>query len=243
MTRRRPDILYECTRFLVANKPKGILSTPLPHSSELSLQDQLSAMGSVAWPVHRLDRETTGAIVFARSEVEATRLQGLFRDRNAVKTYQAVAQGWVDPKIGTIDARILDLGAAACISRKGKEARTHYKTLERPGPCSWLEINIRSGRHNQIRLHFAHMGHPLMGERKFAKGKWSLVPFRRVLLHASRLEIPDADNSSLVIDAPLPDDFREGIDVARETLCDQDPGIMAKEGIMTTQNSQTRHRR
>jgi RluA family pseudouridine synthase len=235
-------IIYSDDDLLIANKPPRLLTTPVEGMTEESLLDVLRDGGQQIQAVHRLDRDTTGLVIFTRHRAAEVRMTKLMSTRQIQKQYQALAQGWVTPKSGELTLSIRDLGASACISRSGKPARTVYTTARRIGPCSLLNVNIKTGRHNQIRLHFAHMGHPLVGERKFALGKWGLVPHRRVLLHASRLVIPATDGGKdLVITAPLPDDFQRGIEAAERTPCAEDPGNMSSDGLFTTER-RLRHR-
>ncbi len=235
----RKLIVYSDDDFLIAHKGPKLLTTPVEGLKEESLLDVLHAEGHKVLPIHRLDRDTTGLVVFAKNENSKQHLLKLFAARKVKKQYQALAQGWVTPKSGELNLSIRDLGPTACIARSGKPARTTYSTTRRVGPCSLLKIEIETGRHNQIRLHFAHMGHPLVGERRFALAKWSLLSHRRVLLHASCLVIPRKRGApDLVVNAPLPDDFTRRIQAAERIPCSQDPGIMSSEGLYTTEQRQ-----
>lgn len=241
MARTDSLILHTDDDVLVVNKPPRMLTTPVKGQTALSLEEVLNEDGHGVLAVHRLDRDTTGVVVFARSKGAKARLEKLFRTQRVLKSYKALAQGWLTPEKGEVTFPIKDLGPSACISQSGKTARTIYSTRRHVGPCSLLDIDISTGRHNQIRLHFAHIGHPLVGERKYALGKWALIPHRRVLLHASRLEIPrGGDLENLVITSPLPDDFQKGLDVAAKTVCTEDPGNMSPEGLFTTERRSRR---
>jgi 23S rRNA pseudouridine1911/1915/1917 synthase len=147
-------------------------------------------------------------VLFAKDEPTREALVALFRDGKVEKVYLALVQGWPSPPSGVLDAPIRDLGASAVVARGGAPARTRYSTLRRAGPCALMKIKLETGRHNQIRLHFAHAGFPLVGERKYAIGRQARVRHGRVLLHASTLAFtPPHLHHVLRVTAPLPADF------------------------------------
>jgi 23S rRNA-/tRNA-specific pseudouridylate synthase len=135
------------------------------------------------------------------------------------KTYWALAQGRVRPEQGAWQFPILEEGAHARVSALGLKSNTRYRTLEALPGASVLEIDLVTGRRNQIRLHAAHAGFPLAGERKYARGKDATLRFRsrRVALHAWRLEfVHPSTGSSVRVEAPLPSDLRELLERARK---------------------------
>jgi RluA family pseudouridine synthase len=208
------DILHEDAHLLYVNKPAKMLATPVPEAESKgpSLFERLQEAGRKLIPVHRLDYETTGVIVFAKDAGTAAALVDLFKNRHVKKVYQAIVHGWPEPVQGTIELKIRDKGAEAAISNRGEEAVTHYSTLRRIGPCALLRVEIETGRHNQIRLHFAHKGHPLIGERKYARGSDFIVRHGRVLLHSASIAFqPPHLSHVLKIAAPLAEDFEEAL--------------------------------
>lgn len=217
-------VLHEDEDTLFVAKPPRMLSVPAPVGSTdkgLSLLERLRREGRTVRAVHRIDYETSGVIVFAKSERAERLLIEAFRDRSADKVYLALVQGHPSPAKGRIDLPIRDLGATAAISASGAPAVTFYQVLRRLGPCSLLECRIPSGRHNQIRLHMAHVGHPLVGERKFARGAEAPIRHKRALLHAASLAFgPPIFPEHTRIEAPLPADFEEALLRAAELPAD-----------------------
>jgi RluA family pseudouridine synthase len=207
----RLSLLHEDERLLVLDKPAGILSVP-GRPGEPSLLAALEQAGLRALPVHRLDRDVSGAILFARDEEARAALEELLRTRAVRKRYWALAAGWLEPPEGVLHYPILELAGGARVSARGKPARTLYRTLERHSRTSELELELVTGRKNQIRVHLAHAGHPLIGERKYARGSAAPVRLRsrRVALHSWRLELRHPfSGQELALEAPLPPDLLE----------------------------------
>ena len=206
-------VIYEEEHFLVVDKPAGILTVPPPRGAgsrdRLTLLDHLAAQGSSGLlAVHRLDLETSGLCVVARGAAARDRLMELFKRRDVEKRYLAVVQGQVRPARGSYDFPIQDLGAHAIVSPRGRPARTEYVVLEQFAPAALLEARPATGRHNQIRIHCAHAGHPLVGERKYAFGRDAVVRHKRAALHAAGLRFPSPwTQRVVVVEAPLPTDF------------------------------------
>jgi len=203
---------------VVVAKPAGVLSVPTPGAEGRALPELLREQGLELIPVHRLDRETSGAVLFARDSETRELLEGLFRAHAMHKTYWAMAQGRVRPATGTWSFPILENGAFARVSALGKKSTTHYTTLRAHAACTELEVDLVTGRYNQIRLHAAHAGFPLVGERKYARGKDSPVRFksRRVALHAWKLAfVHPRTGQELEVEAPLPADLLELVGRAR----------------------------
>lgn len=207
-------IIHLDARILVCAKPPGLLTVAPPRGSgsaaaEDTLVDRLRREGHPeVLAVHRLDRETTGVVVFARDAGTRDLLMDLFKGRRVRKTYLGVVQGHPSPPEGVLRFPIRDLGASAVIAKDGQPAETRYRTLERVGPAALLELELLTGRHNQARLHLAHIGHPLVGERKYAYGRDAVVRHKRAALHACRLAfVPPGDTGERVFEAALPKDL------------------------------------
>lgn len=211
-------ILHRDERLLVADKPAGVSSVPDGAVNGPSLPELLRAQGLRVIPVHRLDREVSGAVLFALDEGMRAALVELFRVRAVKKTYWALAQGRVRPAEGSWHFPILEEGAHARVSALGQKSLTRYRTLEALPATSAVEVDLVTGRYNQIRLHFAHAGFPLVGERKYARGRDSPVRIRsrRVALHAWRIGFTHPDSGARVsVEAPLPEDLHELLERAR----------------------------
>ena len=205
-------ILFEDEHILVADKPAGLLSVITGGSPGESLPEALAGQGLDVIPVHRLDREVSGCVLFARTEAARAALEEMFRARELSKTYWALAQGRVKPAQGSFHFPILEEGPVARVSALGKKSETRYRTLAAFATSSEVEIDLVTGRKNQIRVHFAHAGFPLVGERKYARGKDSRVRIksRRVALHAWRLAFPHPmTRAKIAVEAPLPEDLVE----------------------------------
>ena len=204
------EFLHRDVRLIVVSKPAGLLSVPGAGGDGLSLPEVLARDGVRAIPVHRLDREVSGATVLALDEETRELLEALFRERALSKTYWALAQGRVRPPQGAMRDPILEGGSFARVSARGKPAVTKYRTLSALRTTTEVEIDLVTGRMNQIRVHFAHAGFPLVGERKYARGKDSPVRFRsrRVALHAWKLAFRHPHTGEEVaVEAPLPPDL------------------------------------
>ncbi len=205
--------LYEDDRCVFILKPPRILSVAAPggraRAKGAPVDRRLRAEGLTALPVHRLDYETSGVLILAKDEEARTLLADLFRSRSVEKEYTALLQRRPRAPRGRLAFPILDLGATARISGAGKPALTHYEVVSMHGPCALVRANPVTGRHNQIRLHFAHIHCPLVGERKFALGRRAVVRHKRALLHAHALtlRLPWKD-SRLRVEAPLARDFQ-----------------------------------
>jgi RluA family pseudouridine synthase len=196
-------VLYEDEHLLVVCKPAGMLSVP-------DLSRRLRDLGYGVEPVHLLDRDVSGALLLARTPRARAGLEALFRERRLRKTYWALAAGRVTPPEGELHDPILEERGRARVSARGLKALTRYRTLASHATTSELEVDLVTGRYNQIRLHFAHAGFPLVGERKYARGGDSPLRLgsRRVALHAWRLELEHpVTGAPLAVQAPLPDDL------------------------------------
>jgi RluA family pseudouridine synthase len=212
------EILYSDDHLVVASKPSGMLSVPSPGASGRTLVEALRARGIEALPVHRLDRDVSGAIVLARDEPTRAALEEAFRGRIVTKTYWALVQGRLARPSGAFTFPILDEGSHARISPKGKPATTRWRTRRRFPSTTEVEVDLETGRYNQIRLHFAHAGHPLVGERKYARGKDDPLRAKRVALHSERLAFPHPRGRKTIdVRAPLPPDMAELLEKAAES--------------------------
>jgi RluA family pseudouridine synthase len=207
----RVAVLFEDADLLVASKPSGLLSVPTPGAQGRTLLDALAAEGHPGLlPVHRLDRDVSGLVVLAKHAAARAALESLFRGRAVKKTYWALVRGRLRPDTGSFEDPIRDEGAQARIDpRGGKPATTRWRVLARHAATSVVEVELVTGRYNQIRLHFAHHDQALVGERKYARGKDDPLRARRVALHAWKLAFPHPMRGHRVeLEAPLPDDLR-----------------------------------
>ncbi len=210
-------ILYEDERLLVVAKPVGVLSVPDARAKAKSVPELLQTQGIRAFPVHRLDRDVSGALLLARDEETRVKLEELFRERRLKKIYWALVVGAPKKEQGVWRFPILKEGAHARVSSSGEKAETGFRVLRKLGRVSELEIELVTGRYNQIRIHAAHSGTPLVGERKYARGGDDPLRANRLALHAWKLafEHPWLE-MEVVVEAPLPDELRRLIGRAKE---------------------------
>ena len=231
------EILFEDKSLLVLNKPPGIVVHPAAGHEEHTLvnallhhcQGSLSGIGGVARPgiVHRLDKETSGCLVVAKNDETHLALSKQFADREVEKFYDALLIGVLTRDAGEIHAAI----ARHPTHRKrmavhddgaGRAAHTSFRVLKRFTHAMHAEAEIHTGRTHQIRVHFQHLGHPIVGDetygakqnKKFTELTGYTAP--RVLLHARKLSFTHPRTGKLVkFEAPLPKDFREALKFLR----------------------------
>lgn len=227
------DIMFEDEYILVVNKPAGMVVHPAAgnHSGTLvnAVLGHDSTLSSADFPnplrpgiVHRLDKDTTGCLVVAKTPDALRKLAKSFADRAVEKTYLAAVFGTPVPAaavVKTFMGRHPTDRQKFAVLREGapgaKEAVTVYRTLRSGVWCgvrsSLLHVQLHTGRTHQIRVHMAHLGYPLLGDRLYAKGRQS--PAQRQMLHAWRLSFPHpATGETMSFEAPLPDDFRSVAD-------------------------------
>jgi RluA family pseudouridine synthase len=205
-------ILHQDERLLVVAKPAGLLSVADPARGGRGIAEVLREQGIAAVPVHRLDLDVSGALLLARDEQARTVLEALFRERALTKTYWAMAQGRYQESQGVYRWPIAEEGAHARVAPHGRPAETRWRVIARHPASTEVEVDLVTGRRNQIRVHFAEGRHPLVGERKYARGRDQRVRFRsrRVALHAWRLAFEHPFGGGRVeVEAPLPDDLLE----------------------------------
>ena len=202
-----PDILFEDPDILVVDKPAGMFVHPSPGHETGTLTDALlkrcpsmSGVGSAERPgvVHRLDADTSGVMVLAKTQRAYLKLRELFEShRDIRKTYLAVCHGAPTPKEGRLETTIgrkpWDAKRMAVDVPDGKRAVTEWTVLGRQGPVALVEFRIETGRTHQIRVHAAHLGHPLAGDPLYgdaAKDRRLRTRPVRTLLHAVELSFP-----------------------------------------------------
>lgn len=185
---------------MVVDKPPGLLTIATPKKEEYTLSSLLNA-----YPAHRLDRETSGLILFAKTKSIQQRLMDEFRNHKVKKSYIAFVQGAPKQKNGAISRKVRDNPYAPA-----KPALTKYRVIEARNGFSVLEVVPVTGRTNQIRIHFKQLGHPLVGERRFAFAKDFKIKFRRAALHAADLGfIHPLTGRTMSFHSELPADMQE----------------------------------
>lgn len=245
------DIIYEDEDLIVVNKPAGMIVHPgignpdgtLVNALAFHLQDKdLPVMpGNIAdrpGLVHRIDKDTSGLLVIAKSEYAMSHLAKQFFNHTIKRTYWALVWGEPEPREGTIEMnvgrhpRIRQQQEAFPDGDAGKPAITHYRMLESFYYVSLLECHLETGRTHQIRVHMKHQGHPLFSDhiygghqirkgtiysryKQFVDGVFQVMP--RHALHARTLGfVHPTKGIDMVFDSPLPDDFQQALDAWRE---------------------------
>ena len=226
------DILYEDSALVVINKPPGLLTVPLAARSDAaSVHAMLDALlrkqgKRRSHVVHRIDRDTSGLVVFAKSMRAQLALKEQFRRREPERVYWAVVYGHPSPASGTWrDHLVWD--PAALIQKethpkdpRAAEAISEYRVLETFRETSLIEVRLHTGKRNQIRLQARLRGHMLVGETRYVYGREELRPiaFERQALHARRLQFVHPDTRrQMEVDAPLPPDMEELLALLRSS--------------------------
>lgn len=218
MKGRSSLIVHLDSQVVVAEKPSGISTVPYDESERDTLdrrvQKQLAQGGTHArlLVVHRIDKETSGLVVFARTQNALERLKSQFRFHTTERKYLALVHG--APESRTITSMLVrDRGdgirGSARLKGQGRKSTTHVHVLERFEGCALVACTLETGRTHQIRIHLSEAGHPLLGERVYSKRySGELLEAPRVLLHAATLGFAHpTDERPLRFESPLPSDF------------------------------------
>ena len=225
------DILYEDEQILILNKPAGLVVHPAPGHPNGTLVNALLAhcpnlpgIGGVQRPgiVHRLDKDTTGAIAIAKTEVAHHSLQAQLKAKTARREYLGVVYGTTKLANGTIN---LPIGrhpkerkkmAVVPVENGGREAVTHWQIKERLGNYTLMHFQLETGRTHQIRVHSAEIGHPIVGDSVYSSGRSVGVNLPGQALHAWKLQLQHPVTNELVeVVAPLPQVFSTLLQVLR----------------------------
>lgn len=224
------EILYQDDDMLMVNKPAGILVIPDRFNSDLPSLNRLleSKLGQRIWVVHRLDRDTSGVMCFAKNEEAHRYLSQLFEAHDVGKFYAGIVMGRVIPEEGRIEAPIIEhptQKGKMTTARKGKASVTDYKVVEQWALHSLVQFQIHTGRTHQIRVHMQSIGHPIVCDELYGDGKPFLLSaikkkfklsekeeterplMSRLGLHAYRLMLHKPDGTLVDVEAPLPKDM------------------------------------
>ncbi len=226
-------MLYEDDDLLVVDKPAGLVVHPAPGHEGGTLVNALLHRGQPLADgghslrpgiVHRLDRDTSGVIVVAKTLSAMRSLRAQFKDRTVRKEYLALVRGCPQPPTGAIETLIgRNPGNRKKMSARvdqGREAYSEYEVLEAGDKASLVRVIILTGRTHQIRVHMAHIGHPILGDQQYGKARVvpGQEPVPRQMLHAASLAFQHPTTKQDVeFIAPIPADMREWIRKARET--------------------------
>jgi len=222
-------IIYEDENLIALNKPSGLLSIPDREGKDISLKKLLIEKYGNIFTVHRLDKGTSGLIIFAKNETTHKHLSLQFEERQTEKIYLGLVLGSLAEKKGRIDALITEHPAKKglmTVHRKGKESLTDYEVLEDFKIFSWVQFQIHTGRTHQIRVHAKYIGHPIVCDELYGDGKPILLSslkhkfklskneleerpiLNRLALHALSLQFVNTNGEIIKLEAPLPKDLR-----------------------------------
>jgi 23S rRNA pseudouridine1911/1915/1917 synthase len=227
------DILYEDDDLIAVNKAPGVLAVPLPDTRDgESVYERLgrhlrSHRTRKPFIVHRIDRDTSGVVLFAKHAAALAVLKQQFVRHEPERIYQAVVYGHPSPAAGTWrdhlawDRRSLIQKQTHPRDPQGKEAISEYRVVERYVKASLIQVSLMTGKRNQIRIQARLRGHTLVGEQRYVFGPRELRPidFGRQALHAARLTVKHPTNGrTLTFEAPLPQDMNELIESLRRRV-------------------------
>lgn len=223
------EIIYEDRDIIVVNKPKEMVVHPANGNPDGTLvnaimaicKDSLSGIGGEIRPgiVHRLDKDTSGILIVAKNDKAHINLSEQIKEHKVKKTYIALVKGIVKENNATIN---MPIGRSEkdrkkmAVTKKGKEAITHFKVLKRYDKYTLLEINIETGRTHQIRVHLSQIGYPIVGDEVYSKGKneWNI---KGQCLHAKSLDFKHPiTNEDMHLEAKIPQYFEKILEELKE---------------------------
>jgi 23S rRNA pseudouridine1911/1915/1917 synthase len=226
------DILYEDDDVLVVNKPKDMVVHPAAGHYEGTIvnavmyhcRDNLSGINGVMRPgiVHRIDKDTTGSVIICKNDNAHIKIAEQLKEHSINRVYHAICYGIIEEDEGDIDASIgrsqSDRKKMAVVKTGGKTAFTHFKVIKRfeEDKMTYIECRLKTGRTHQIRVHMAHIGHPLLGDEVYAPSRKSKFKLNGQCLHAKTLGFIHPTTGEYVeVDAPLPEYFSHLIEILK----------------------------
>jgi 23S rRNA pseudouridine955/2504/2580 synthase/23S rRNA pseudouridine1911/1915/1917 synthase len=240
-TQHIPDIssfiILENEHFVGINKPAGLLTVPDREGKDVSLKQLLKNRYGEIFTVHRLDKETSGIVVFAKDENTHRDLSMMFENRATTKIYNGLVLGVPSETSGLINEPISEHPSRKgymTVYKKGKESMTEFEVLESFRLFSWMQFNILTGRTHQIRVHMKHLGHPVVCDPMYGDGKPVFIStlkkktyklskdaeaeqpiLSRLALHAAQLRF-EWKGESIQLEADLPKDLRATLQQLRK---------------------------
>ena len=233
------DIIYENEHFIAINKPSGLLSIPDRFGKDASVKSLLQEQLGKIFTVHRLDKETSGLIVFAKDEVTHKDLSQKFESRDVEKFYLGMVNGTLMKKEGTIDVPITEKPGKTTLMmphKRGRPSVTDFKVLEEFGLFSWVQFQIHTGRTHQIRVHAKYIGNPIVCDELYGDGQPVLLSsikrkfklskneleerpiLNRLALHSYQLKFTDANANRNELEAPLSKDLKAFLTQLRKNV-------------------------
>lgn len=223
------NTIKETDQFIALNKPAGLLSIPDREGKDISLKSLLQDAFGEIFTVHRLDRDTSGVIVFAKTAESHQFLSKAFEERTVEKYYLGLVNGSLADKTGTIEVPMMQhpgkMGIMI-VDKKGKNSITDYEVVEEFGKYSLVQFRIHTGRTHQIRLHMQYIGHSIICDEVYGDGQPIMVSsirrkfklsksedeerpiLSRLGLHSQRLKFQDMNGETHDLEAEMPKDMR-----------------------------------
>ncbi len=233
-----PEILFENNDYVILNKPSGLLSIPDHYGNPNNLTDLLRRRYNEIFIVHRIDKDTSGCIVFAKNAAAHRFASMAFENHEVAKEYLVIAHGQFEQQSGTIEEKLLGHPSKQHLvvvnNTYGKEAKTVYNVLEQYQHYALLSCVIYTGRMHQIRVHLEHIGHPVLCDPFYSSSNEFLVSsikrrynlaqdeeqerpiLSRLALHAHRIAFADASGKTVVAEAKLFKDMRATLQQLRK---------------------------
>lgn len=231
------DIVFEDEHLLVVDKPAGLVVHPAAGNLDGTLVNallhhcagRLSGIGGVARPgiVHRIDKDTSGLLVVAKTDRAHAGLAAQFQKHTIGRRYKAVVSGLPTPPAGRIETHLDRSDAnrqkiSVVEAPRGRHAITHYRVLQPLTKSALVECRLETGRTHQVRVHMAHIGHPLVGDPVYGQGRLADIckrlGFHRQALHAARLEFEHPIGGEiLAFESPTPDDIQQLLIALQQT--------------------------
>ena len=229
MAKNKFEIIFENDDFVAVSKPGGMLTIPDREQTEKSLKEYLTDKYGTVFTVHRLDKDTSGLVVFAKNEETHKFLCKIFEERRVEKFYLGIVLGTPVEKSGMIDAPIAEHGTrkgVMTVNRNGKASQTSYEVLEENRYYSLVSFQLHTGRTHQIRVHTKNIGHPLAVDPLYGDGKPILLSavkksfklsrhdeeerpiISRLALHSYKLNFEDQHGVKMELTAEAPKEFR-----------------------------------
>jgi 23S rRNA pseudouridine1911/1915/1917 synthase len=230
-------IVFENDDLIVLNKPAGLLSIPDREGKEISLKKMLQVRYGNIFTVHRLDRGTSGLIVFAKNEGTHKHLSKQFEEHQTEKIYSGLVIGSMHDKKGSIDSPVMENPSkkgVMIVHKKGKQSLTDFEVMEDFGIFSWLQFQIHTGRTHQIRVHMQTLGHPIACDELYGDGKPVFISafkskfklakkqeeekpiLNRLALHAHKLKFHEVDGNAIELEAAIPKDLNATLQQLRK---------------------------